>query len=110
VPSDQLPYPADDAIVSASGGYVVIERFGPSAFIRALDGEPKLQLIGAALDVARWSGSSEVHAIADEALSAFGFETIAPDRMRLNFEEANLPLLGKPSLKPLPTFQNGSCC
>jgi hypothetical protein len=30
--------------------------------------------------------------------------------MRLSFEEANLPLLSKPSIKPLPTFQDGACC
>jgi hypothetical protein len=30
--------------------------------------------------------------------------------MRLSFEDANLPLLSKPLVKPLPTFQNNSCC
>jgi hypothetical protein len=30
--------------------------------------------------------------------------------MRLVFEDVSLPLLSKPSLKPLPTFQDGACC
>ena len=111
VPSDGIAgHRPEDTIVSPEGGYVVVERYGPSAFIRALNGEPKWFLIGAALDVARWSGASEVHATPDEALTEFGFERISPERMRLDFENADLPLLGKPSLKPLPTFQNGSCC
>jgi SAM-dependent methyltransferase len=111
VPSDPIGgHRPEDTIVSPEGGYVVVERYGPSAMIRALHGEPKTMLIGAALDVARWSGATEVHATPDEALTAFEFEKTAPDRMRLDFEKADLPLIGKPSLKPLPTFQNGSCC
>jgi len=111
VPSDAIDgHRPEDTIVSPEGGYVVVERYGRSAFIRALRGEPKPYLIGAALDVARWSGALEVHATPDEALTEFGFELVAPDRMRLDFESADLPLIGKPSLKPLPTFENGSCC
>lgn len=111
VPSDAIDgHRPEDTIVSPEGGYVVVERFGPSAFIRAISGEPKWYLIGAALDVARWSGATEVHATPDEALTDFGFEKISPERMRLDFEKADLPLLGKPSSKPLPTFSNGDCC
>ncbi len=110
VPSDAIDgHRPEDTIVSPDG-YIVVERYGRSAMIRALHGEPKRQLIGAALDVARWSGATEVHAIVDDALADFAFERISPERMHLDFEQADLPLLGKPSKKQLPTFDNGSCC
>jgi arsenite methyltransferase len=111
VPSDEIGgHRPQDSIVSPDGGYVTVERYGRSAMIRALEGEPKRQLIGAALDVARWSGAAEVHAIVDDVLTDFAFERISPERMRLDFEQADLPLLGKPSKKQLPTFDDGTCC
>jgi amino-acid N-acetyltransferase len=91
-------------------------------------------LVVAALEVARWSGAGEVHLFTEDAqgfFSKFGFEAVSgkvtraavPESplvtgtccstataMRLSFEEADLPLLSKPSLKQLPTFQDGACC
>jgi SAM-dependent methyltransferase len=91
-------------------------------------------LVVAALEVARWSGAAEVHLFTEDAqsfFSKFGFEAVSgkitraavPDSplvtgtccstataMKLSFEEASLPLLSKPSMKPLPTFQDGACC
>ena len=88
----------------------------------------------AALEVARWSGVGEVHLYTENAqglFSAFGFEPVSGQlikdacadsalvggqccttatAMRLVFEDASLPLISKPSLKPLPTFQDGACC
>jgi amino-acid N-acetyltransferase len=92
------------------------------------------RLVIAALEVARWSGGAEVHLLTEHAqrfFTPFGFEPVSgkvareavPDSalvseqccttataMRLSFEEANLPLLSKPSKKPLPTFENNACC
>ncbi|MEX0873757.1 MAG: GNAT family N-acetyltransferase [Actinomycetota bacterium] len=92
------------------------------------------QLVIAALEVARWSGADEIHLFTEDAQSfftKFGFVAVSgkltrasvPDSplvtgtccstataMRLSFEEADLPLISKPSLKPLPTFDNGACC
>jgi hypothetical protein len=91
-------------------------------------------LLVAALEVARWSGTAEVHLFSEDAqtfFGKFGFVPVSgkltrsavPDSplvtgtccstataMRLSFEDADLPLIGKPSLKPLPTFDNGACC
>jgi amino-acid N-acetyltransferase len=92
------------------------------------------KLVIAALEVARWSGIEEVHLFTEDAqgfFTKFGFEAVSAKRtreavpdsplvsgtccstataMRLSFEEADLPLLSRPSAKPLPTFQNGDCC
>jgi N-acetylglutamate synthase-like GNAT family acetyltransferase/protein-L-isoaspartate O-methyltransferase len=92
------------------------------------------QLVVAALEVARWSGADEIHLFTEEAqtfFAKFGFVPVSgkltrsavPDSplvsgtccstataMRMSFEESDLPLISKPSLKPLPTFDNGACC
>jgi SAM-dependent methyltransferase/N-acetylglutamate synthase-like GNAT family acetyltransferase len=92
------------------------------------------RLVIAALEVARWAGALEVYLYTEDAqklFGGFGFEPVSgellkaatPDSslvtgqccttataMRLSFEEASLPLLSKPSMKPLPTFQDGACC
>jgi N-acetylglutamate synthase-like GNAT family acetyltransferase len=92
------------------------------------------RLVIAALEIARWAGAAEIHLYTENAqgfFSAFSFEPVSGEliktacaesslvagqccttatAMRLVFEDANLPLLSKPSLKPLPTFQNNSCC
>jgi hypothetical protein len=92
--------------------------------LRSLAGEPIHQLVGAALDIARWSGGTDVYALTNnqpffgtifkpvslkrlrEAVGAGGSGTA----MHLSFEDADLPLLGRPSRKELPTFQDGACC
>jgi N-acetylglutamate synthase-like GNAT family acetyltransferase len=92
------------------------------------------RLVIAALEVARWTGAAEIHLYTEDAqsfFSGFGFEPVSGElikaacaesslvsgqccttatAMRLVFEDASLPLLSKPSLKPLPTFQDGACC
>ncbi len=92
------------------------------------------RLLAGALEVARWSGIAEVYLYTEDAqgfFSKFGFEAVSgklvkeacaesalvsgqccttATAMRLSFENADLPLLSKPSHKPLPTFQNNSCC
>ncbi len=92
------------------------------------------RLVIAALEVGRWSGALEIHLLTEEAqrfFAPFGFEPVSGQivkdacaasslienqccttatAMRLSFEDANLPLLSKPSKKPLPTFQDGACC
>jgi arsenite methyltransferase len=88
----------------------------------------------AALEIARCSGAAEIHLYTEDAhgfFSSFGFEPVSGQlvkdacadsalvseqccttatAMRLTFEDASLPLISKPSLKPLPTFQDGACC
>ncbi|MEX2393816.1 MAG: GNAT family N-acetyltransferase [Actinomycetota bacterium] len=88
----------------------------------------------AALEVARWTKVAEVHLLTEDAqrfFMPFGFEAVSgtllkdacaesalvsgpccttATAMRLSFEQADLPLLSKPSIKPLPTFQDGACC
>jgi SAM-dependent methyltransferase len=92
------------------------------------------RLVIAALEIARWTGAAEIHLYTESAqsfFSGFGFEPVSGElikaacadsslvsgqccttatAMRLVFEDASLPLLSKPSLKPLPTFQDGACC
>jgi arsenite methyltransferase len=92
------------------------------------------RLVAGALEVARWSGIGEVHLYTENAqgyFSKFGFEAVSGQfikeacaesalvsgqccttatAMRLSFEDADLPMLSAPSRKPLPTFQNNSCC
>lgn len=92
------------------------------------------RLAAGALEVARWSGIEEVHLFTEEAqafFAKFGFDAVSGKRtreavpqsplvadtccstataMRLSFEEADLPMLAKPSRKELPTFQGNSCC
>jgi N-acetylglutamate synthase-like GNAT family acetyltransferase len=92
------------------------------------------RLTAGALEVARWSGIGEVHLLTEDAqgyFGRFGFEAVSgkvtrdataqsalvanqccttATAMRLSFEDADLPLLSKPSAKPLPTFQNNTCC
>jgi N-acetylglutamate synthase-like GNAT family acetyltransferase/SAM-dependent methyltransferase len=92
------------------------------------------RLVIAALEVARWAKVAEIHLLTEDAqrfFTPFGFEAVSgtlvkeaaaesalvsgqccttATAMRLSFEEANLPLLSKPSIKPLPTFQDGACC
>jgi N-acetylglutamate synthase-like GNAT family acetyltransferase len=88
-------------------------------------------LVGAALDIARWSGGEDVYLLTEDAQTYFTkhFTPVSHQRlseavgsselvgccsgataMRLSFEEADLPLLGRPSRKELPTFQDGACC
>lgn len=143
LPTDGLR--TEDAIVALNDntvvGVVALERIGRSSMLRSLavaDGHGRQghgkRLIIAALEVARWSGGSEVYLYTEDAqklFATFGFEAVSGSlikdacaesplvagqccttatAMRLSFEESNLPLLSKPSIKPLPTFQNGSCC
>jgi len=92
------------------------------------------RLAAGALEVARWSGIGEVHLLTEDAqrfFTRFGFEPVSGQltrgavaesalvanqccttatAMRLSFEDADLPLLSKPSAKPLPTFNNNTCC
>lgn len=92
------------------------------------------RLVLAALEVARWSGAGDVHLLTPAPRVSFferlGFRPVArrtagaacPSElfadpacddavaMRLSFEEADLPALGRPSRKELPTFQSGACC
>ncbi len=92
------------------------------------------RLVAGALEVARWSGIDEVHLLTETAQKYFGkygFEAVSgtlvkeacaesaliagrccttATAMRLEFERVGLPMLSKPSGKPLPTFQNNSCC
>lgn len=120
-------------------GAVALERYGRSTLLRSLVVDPAHRdkgighfLIFATLDVARWSGAEEVHLLTEDAqgfFAKFKFEPVSSSlvkdacadseligccttatAMRLSFEDANLPLLSKPSIKPLPTFQNGTCC
>ncbi len=120
-------------------GAVALERFGTASMLRSLVVAPShrdrgigKRLLFGALDVARWSGGLEVHLFTERAqgfFSKFAFEPVSArvvqeacadsalvgccttaTAMRLSFEDANLPLLSKPSLKPLPTFQDGACC
>lgn len=132
---------AVDEKTNTLSGMVALERFGGATMLRSLVVDPDLRrqglgraLVVGALEVARWSGASEVHLFTEDAQSfftKFGFEAVSgkvtrsavPDSplvtgtccstataMRLSFDEANLPLLSKPSMKPLPTFQDGACC
>jgi N-acetylglutamate synthase-like GNAT family acetyltransferase len=92
------------------------------------------RLAAGALEVARWSGIGEVHVLTENTqrfFERFGFQSISQAEtrqavaesalvansccstataMRLDFEQADLPMLGKPSKKELPTFQSKSCC
>jgi len=120
----------EDAVVALDDGrvtgVVALERYGSSSLLRSLAGEPKHQLVGAALDIARWSGGTDVYVLTDDA-SFFGkiFKPVSLKRLReavgesagggttamhLSFEDADLPLLGRPSRKELPTFSDGACC
>lgn len=133
----------EDTVVALDDGVVVgavaLERYGTASLLRSLVVAPShrkraidRRLVGAALDIARWSGGQEVYLLTENAQTYFaGFrfvpvsykrlsETVAGSElvgccssataMHLSFEEADLPLLGKPSRKELPTFQDGSCC
>jgi SAM-dependent methyltransferase len=118
----------EDAAVALSDGRVVgaiaLERHGANALLRGPAGEPKHQLVGAALDIARWSGGTDVYVLTeDQAFFAPIFKPVSSKRVReatgaagpgaamhLSFEDADLPLLGRPSRKELPTFQDGACC
>lgn len=104
----------DEAFVDLEEGHVVgvveLERSGESVLLRSLTArstEAETRLAIAALEAARWSGAAEVHA--DEAPKGLGFRPEG-DEMVLRFEDADLPLLGRPSRKPLPTFDQGTCC
>ncbi len=92
------------------------------------------RLLAGALEVARWSGIQNVHLLTEDAQGFFGklgFEAVSgtivrqacaqsalvagqccttATAMRLSFEDAALPMLGTPSKKALPTFQNNTCC
>jgi SAM-dependent methyltransferase/N-acetylglutamate synthase-like GNAT family acetyltransferase len=143
--SESLPIEGlhiEDAVVALDGGELVgaitLERYGPASLLRALVVTPSHRkrgigrgLVGAALDIARWSGGEEVYLLTENAQTYFGeiFTPVSFDQlkdavsesvlvgccsnataMRLSFEDADLPLLGKPSKKPLPTFDKGACC
>lgn len=114
----------EDTVVALDEGAVVgavaLERYGSASMLRSLVVAPThrrqgigRRLVGAALDIARWSGGEEVLLASEDAedyFARFRFVAVSGARMRLSFEEADLPLLGKPSRKELPTFQDGSCC
>lgn len=143
LPTDGLR--TEDLTVALDGrrvvGAVGLERFGSAAMLRSLvvGEDVRRQGIGrrlviAAIEVARWSGTSEIHLYTEDAqglFAGFGFEPVSGElikaacaesslvsgrccttatAMRLVFEDAALPLISKPSLKPLPTFQDGACC
>lgn len=121
-------------------GAVAVERYASTALLRSLVVRPDRRktgigrrLTGAALDVARWSGAQVVYALTAAAqgfFERFHFEPVSRARGRsecpspqmgapecdgaatlcLSFEDADLPLLGRPSRKPLPTFEGGTCC
>lgn len=112
VPSDRLEgMRTEDAIVALDGGRVVgaiaVERSGALARLTGPVGSGSHELIVAALEVARWSGATEVAASGDRSVyEPFGFDA----ELRLDFERTDVPLLGKPSTKQVPSFDNGSCC
>jgi SAM-dependent methyltransferase/predicted GNAT family acetyltransferase len=140
LPSDGLR--TEDAVVALDDGVVVgtvaLERHGTQSMLRSLVVAPShrkqgigRKLVGAALDIARWSGGQGVYLLTEDAQSYFAkyfspvsfkqlSEAVGDSKlvgccssataMHLSFEEADLPLLSKPSLKPLPTFQDGACC
>ena len=140
LPTDGLRI--EDTVVALDDGKVVgavaLERYGTNSMLRSLVVAPSHRkqglgraLVGAALDIARWSGGEHVYLLTETAQSYFGkiFEPVSFKRlseavgdsvllgccstataMHLSFEAADLPLLGKPSRKELPTFQDGSCC
>jgi amino-acid N-acetyltransferase len=120
-------------------GAVALERFDGAAMLRSLVVAPGHRrrghgraLVVAALEVARWAVGDEVYLYTEDAqrfFTTFGFEPVSGSllkdavgesalvgccttatAMRLSFEHADLPLLARPSAKPLPTFQNGACC
>jgi SAM-dependent methyltransferase len=108
----------EDALVAVVdgdiAGAVALERHGASSTLRSLVVAPEhrskrigFRLTAGALEVARWSGAASVELERPhEYFERFGFSSA----VRLNFEDADLPALGKPSKKELPTFQNNSCC
>jgi len=133
----------EDAIVALEDGRVIgvvaLERYGSSAFLRSLVVADSRRskglgssLVIAALEVARWSGATDVHLLAPDTrlFERLGFKSTERNHldattpsaeldasccrdaspMSLDFEDADLPVLGKPSSKQLPTFKDGSCC
>jgi len=140
LPTDGLR--TEDAIVALDKGQVVgvvaLERYGTNSMLRSLVVAPTHRgqrlshnLVGAALDIARWSGGTDVYLLTENAQTFFGkiftpvsFKQLSEavsgsalvgccssaTAMLLSFEEADLPLLGRPSRKELPTFQDGACC
>lgn len=141
LPTDLRP---EDALVALDGdaviGVVGLERAGGAAYLRSLVVEPDrrraglgFRLTAGALEVARWSGATDVYLFTKYAASYFeryGFVETDPQTaraalsgitldegcasatpMHLSFEDADLPFLGRPSHKALPTFDDGcSCC
>jgi amino-acid N-acetyltransferase len=134
---DTLVAVEDSTVVGA----IALERYGKAALLRSLVVQPEhrkrgigFRLAAGALEVARWSGIDEVHALTEDAqryLTKFGFEAVSGSlvreacaasalvsgrccttatAMRLSFEGSDLSMLGKPSRKELPTFQDNSCC
>jgi SAM-dependent methyltransferase len=116
LPIDRLR--TEDALVAivdgVTVGTVALERNGSSSTLRSLVVAPEhrgrgigFRLAAGALEVARWSGAEEVSLASPHPyFERFGFTP----SMRLRFEEADLPMLSKPSRKPLPTFKDGACC
>jgi hypothetical protein len=121
--------PIEDTIVALEdgrvAGVVAVSRRGTNSLLHSLAGEPKHQLVGAALDIARWSGGTDVYVLTESEQSFYAtiFEPVSLRRLReavgatgpgtamhLSFEDADLPLLGRPSRKQLPTFTDGACC
>jgi SAM-dependent methyltransferase len=132
----------EDAVVALVDGAIVgavaLERHGKASMLRSLVVAPSHRkqgigwcLVGAALDIARWSGGEDVYLLTENAQTYFAkcfapvsFKRLTeavPDSalvgccssataMHLSFEEADLPMLGRPSRKELPTFQDGACC
>ena len=135
----------EDTLVALDGttviGAVALERYGPTAMLRSLTVDAAhrrkgvgFRLTAGALEVARWSGITEVHLFTEDAqelFAKFGFRPVSgkvtrealsesalvtdqccttATAMRLSFEDADLPMLSKPSSKPLPMFDNNTCC
>jgi N-acetylglutamate synthase-like GNAT family acetyltransferase len=141
LPADGLR--TEDLLVAVADGETVgavaLERYGAASILRSLvvandhrNAGVGLRLVYGALEVARWSGGTEVHLYTEDAqryFSGFGFEPVSGQltkdavgdsalvsccttatAMRLVFEDAETPLLSAPSRKPLPTFEGNTCC
>lgn len=137
LPVEEATVALDDGEVV---GVVGLERYGQAALLRSLAVDPErrrggigTKLVIATLEIARWAGAREVFLMTNDAqafFERFGFVAVSRKRagtacaseqfadaecetaiaMGLDFETADLPLLGRPSRKDLPTFQNGACC
>ncbi|HYZ90972.1 MAG TPA: GNAT family N-acetyltransferase [Actinomycetota bacterium] len=108
-----------DTLVAVDGsdvlGAISLERHGTVAIARSLVVDPAhrrqgigFRLVAGALEVARWSGAETVRLLADRQdpyFDRFGFKAGS-----LDFESSDLPMLGRPSRKELPTVSDCACC